>query len=166
MTEQPLTKKTVDVLGRRMAYHERGEGAPILFLHGWPESWFGWRAVMALAALRHRVIAIDLPGVGGSSGDPTDGSKAALATIVRGVVEALELSHLTLVGQDVGGMVAYAYARSYDDLDSAVALALAAKDLSHNFLAGFFLFAVQVPCSVLARVWVSDGSGGVTCTGG
>ena len=27
MTEQPLTKKTVDVLGNRMAYHERGEGS-------------------------------------------------------------------------------------------------------------------------------------------
>jgi len=34
MTEQPLTKKTVDVLDARMAYHERGEGAPVLFLHG------------------------------------------------------------------------------------------------------------------------------------
>ena len=31
MTEQPLSKKFVDVLGHRMAYHERGDGAPILF---------------------------------------------------------------------------------------------------------------------------------------
>src|ERR1700720_3971610 len=31
MTEQPLTKKTVDVFGARMAYHERGEGPPWLF---------------------------------------------------------------------------------------------------------------------------------------
>ena len=38
MTEQPLTKKTVDVLGARMAYHERGEGRPVLFLHGNPTS--------------------------------------------------------------------------------------------------------------------------------
>ena len=34
MTEQPLSKQFVDVLGHRMAYHERGAGAPILFLHG------------------------------------------------------------------------------------------------------------------------------------
>ena len=32
MTEQPLTKKTVKVLDGHMAYHERGEGAPILLL--------------------------------------------------------------------------------------------------------------------------------------
>ena len=40
MTEQPLAKKTVDVLDARIAYHERGEGAPILFLHGNPTSSF------------------------------------------------------------------------------------------------------------------------------
>ena len=38
MTEQPLSKKTVEIFGRRMAYHERGQGAPILFLHGKPTS--------------------------------------------------------------------------------------------------------------------------------
>ena len=36
MTQQPLAKKTVDVLDSRMAYHERGEGAPVLLLHGNP----------------------------------------------------------------------------------------------------------------------------------
>ena len=45
MTEQPLTKKTVDVLDARMAYHERGEGAPVLFLHGNPTSSYLWRDV-------------------------------------------------------------------------------------------------------------------------
>ena len=45
-------------------------------------------------------------------------------------------------------------------IPAGVALAIAAKDLSHNFLAGFFLFAVQVRCvvpdwrrSCVARSW-------------
>jgi len=46
MTEQPLAKKTVDVLGSRMAYHERGEGTPVLFLHGNPTSSYLWRDVI------------------------------------------------------------------------------------------------------------------------
>ena len=46
MTEQTLTKKTVEVLDSRMAYHERGEGAPILFLHGNPTSSYLWRDVI------------------------------------------------------------------------------------------------------------------------
>ena len=47
MTEQPLAIKFVDVLDRRMAYHERGAGAPVLFLHGNPTSSYLWRDVIA-----------------------------------------------------------------------------------------------------------------------
>src|SRR5258708_24394211 len=60
MTEQPLTKNTVDVLGARMAYHERGEGAPVLFLHGNPTSSYLWRDVIPELDGRARLIAPDL----------------------------------------------------------------------------------------------------------
>ena len=66
MTEQPLTKKTVDVLDSRMAYHERGEGAPMLFLHGNPTSSYLWRDVIPALAGRGRLIAPDLIGMGDS----------------------------------------------------------------------------------------------------
>jgi pimeloyl-ACP methyl ester carboxylesterase len=64
MTEQALTKKTVDVLDARMAYHERGEGAPVLFLHGNPTSSYLWRAVIPELEGRGRLIAPDLIGMG------------------------------------------------------------------------------------------------------
>jgi haloalkane dehalogenase len=67
MTEQPLTKKTVDVLGRRMAYHERGEGLPILFLHGNPTSSYLWRDVIPELEGLGRLIAPDLIGMGDSA---------------------------------------------------------------------------------------------------
>ena len=94
--------------------------APFLFLHGWPESWHSWRQIMALASGQVRAIAIDLPGVGESTGEPTDGSKRELAVVVRGLVERMGLRDLTLVGQDVGGMVTYAYLRMFRDLKRAV----------------------------------------------
>ncbi len=96
--------------------------APFLFLHGWPESSRAWRSLMALAAADIRAIAIDLPGIGRSTGDQTDGSKADLAMLVRELVEKLRLNDLTLVGQDVGGMVTYAYLRRFDDLSRAVVM--------------------------------------------
>ena len=55
---------------------------------------------------------MDLPGIGASTGDPTDGSNDALAAVVHGVAEALALDGFTLVGHDVGSMAAYAYLRS------------------------------------------------------
>jgi alpha-beta hydrolase superfamily lysophospholipase len=62
------------------------EAAPFVFLHGWPESWSSWRQVMALASQQVRAVAIDLPGVGQSTGNPTDGSKQQLAETVTAAV--------------------------------------------------------------------------------
>src|SRR3981081_4284674 len=73
MTEQPLTKKTVDVLDRRMAYHERGEGRPGLLLHGNPTSSYLWRDVIPELEGRGRLIAPDLSGLGPSAQLPNPG---------------------------------------------------------------------------------------------
>src|ERR1700754_4922819 len=66
MTEQPLAKKAVRVLGHQMAYHDRGSGAPILFLHGNPTSSYIWRNVLPALEGRGRLIAPDLIGMGDS----------------------------------------------------------------------------------------------------
>jgi haloalkane dehalogenase len=64
MSEAPLAKQTVDVRGRRMAYHARGEGRPILFLHGNPTSSYLWRDVIPELEGHGRLIAPDLIGMG------------------------------------------------------------------------------------------------------
>ncbi|MET9338673.1 alpha/beta hydrolase [Nonomuraea sp. NPDC003804] len=95
-------------------------GKPFLFLHGWPESWRAWEGVMDVAAADARVIAIDLPGIGESVGAVPGGSKLRLAEVVHELVRRLELTDLTLVGHDAGGMIAYAYLRRYDDVARVV----------------------------------------------
>jgi len=93
---------------------------PVLFLHGWPQSWAEWHQVMTLAAGDFRAIAIDLPGVGESTPRAADSSKRSLAAVVRALIERLNLENATLVGHDVGGMITYAYLRQYQDLAGAV----------------------------------------------
>lgn len=66
MSEAPLAKQTVDVRGRRMAYHSRGEGRPILFLHGNPTSSYLWRDVIPELEGHGQLIAPDLIGMGES----------------------------------------------------------------------------------------------------
>ena len=73
MSEQALAKKTVDVLDSRMAYHERGQGAPVLFLHGNPTSSYLWRNVIPELEGRGRLIAPDLIGMGDSGKLPDPG---------------------------------------------------------------------------------------------
>jgi pimeloyl-ACP methyl ester carboxylesterase len=90
----------------------------LVLLHGWPESWATWRELIPLAASAHRVVAIDLPGIGGSGRpaagpDGVPGTKAGIAGVVRDLIGALGLSDVTLVGHDIGGMVAYAALRAF-----------------------------------------------------
>ncbi len=64
-TEEPQ-KKTVEVLGKRMAYVEAGSGDPIVFQHGNPTSSYLWRNVIPHLADQGRCIAVDLIGMGDS----------------------------------------------------------------------------------------------------
>jgi haloalkane dehalogenase len=73
MSEQTLAKKTVDVLDSRMAYHEHGQGAPVLLLHGNPTSSYLWRDVIPELEERGRLIAPDLIGMGDSGKLPDPG---------------------------------------------------------------------------------------------
>src|ERR1700712_2621588 len=73
MSEPSLEKKYVDVLGSRMAYHERGAGQPVLFLHGNPTSSYLWRDVIPELEGLGRLIAPDLIGMGDSGKLPNPG---------------------------------------------------------------------------------------------
>ena len=59
-------KKTIEVLGRRMAYIEMGQGDPVVFQHGNPTSSYLWRNIMPHVAPVGRCIAVDLIGMGDS----------------------------------------------------------------------------------------------------
>lgn len=62
----PLTKRYCMVDGKRMAFHETGEGRSVVFLHGNPTSSYLWRNVIPHVARRARCIAPDLIGQGDS----------------------------------------------------------------------------------------------------
>ena len=84
----------------------------ILFLHGWPEDWSSMRQLMVRASRSAHAVAIDLPGIGGSRAARRAGTKSDIARSVLELAEKLELGNLTIVGHDVGGMVAFACLRA------------------------------------------------------
>ena len=59
-------KKFIEIKGRKMAYIDEGEGAPIVFQHGNPTSSYLWRKVMPECVGLGRLIACDLIGMGDS----------------------------------------------------------------------------------------------------
>ncbi|XP_073106656.1 epoxide hydrolase 1 isoform X2 [Elaeis guineensis] len=66
-----ISHRTVEVNGIRMHVAEKGEGPPVLLLHGFPELWYTWRHQIAgLAARGYRAIAPDLRGYGDTDAPP------------------------------------------------------------------------------------------------
>ncbi|HTA88074.1 MAG TPA: alpha/beta hydrolase [Polyangiaceae bacterium] len=96
-----------------------GEGPPVLLLHGFPAYWADWKEQMlALAAAGFRVIAPDLPGYAESDKLPStlDYRSTLLASDLAGLVHALGLSQVYLVGHDWGGTLAYCLASEHPEL--------------------------------------------------
>src|SRR5215468_2256538 len=64
-SSQPFAaKRFLEIKGRRMAYIDEGEGAPIVFAHGNPTSSYLWRNVMPACRGLGRLIACDMIGMG------------------------------------------------------------------------------------------------------
>lgn len=119
-----LRHRQIEVTGSSLHIVEAGDPAnpPIVFVHGFPTSWSSYRRMLELAAPSAYAIAVDLPGIGGSTGDPTDGTKKAMAQKLHDLFDVLGLRDVTLVGGDIGGMVVYAYLRHLPGLARAVIL--------------------------------------------
>jgi pimeloyl-ACP methyl ester carboxylesterase len=89
----------------RLRYFRRGTGAPLVFAHGWLANANLWRKVVELLADRFTCIALDLPfGAHRIAMDPqADLSPAGCADMIVSALTALELSEVTLIGNDSGG---------------------------------------------------------------
>lgn len=97
-------------------YVTAGDGAPVVLLHGFPETWFAWRLVMPALARRYHVIAPDLRGLGGSTRPAGGYDKKRVAEDVWELVRhTLGYDSFFLVGHDWGGPVAYALAAGHRD---------------------------------------------------
>jgi pimeloyl-ACP methyl ester carboxylesterase len=101
------TLEKIQVDGRTLAYRELGSGPPVLLLHGWPTSSFLWREVMPPIARANRVIALDMPGFGGSD-KPLDARYDFdfFERALDGFLDALEIDRVAVAGHDMGGPIA------------------------------------------------------------
>ena len=121
MTEQPLVKKSIAVRNTRMVYHERGQGAPILLLHGNPTSSYLWRDVLPALEGRGRLIVPDLIGMGDSGKLPNPGPDTYRFTTHRdylwSFIDAVvgTAQAVTLVLHDWGSALGFDWANRHRD---------------------------------------------------
>jgi pimeloyl-ACP methyl ester carboxylesterase len=108
--------------GVRLHYVIGGEGPPVILVAGFPQTWYAWRKVMPALARDHEVVAVDPPGIG-KSGLSSEGYDAdRVAASLFALARRLRLRRPTVVGHDLGGWFAYAYARSHPRQVSGLAI--------------------------------------------
>ena len=113
-------KKFIEIKGRKMAYLDEGEGAPIVFQHGNPTSSYLWRKVMPACVGLGRLIACDLIGMGDSEKLPNSGpdryTYAEHREFLFALWEELGLKRdVVLVIHDWGSTLGFDWASQYPD---------------------------------------------------
>jgi len=113
-------KQFIEVLGKRMAYVEMGEGDPIVFQHGNPTSSYLWRNIMPHLADQGRCIAVDLIGMGDSDKLDNPGADSYRYVEHRDYLfaawEALGIKdQVTFVIHDWGSALGFDWARQHQE---------------------------------------------------
>lgn len=94
----PFTSRFVELAGCRLHYVDEGAGPPVLFLHGSPMWSFMYRHCIHALRDRRRCVALDMPGLGLSTGPIVWGGQYARnAEAYRAFVRRLDLREITVV---------------------------------------------------------------------
>jgi pimeloyl-ACP methyl ester carboxylesterase len=101
------------VNGTDIHYMIGGSGPAVVLLHGYAETSHMWLPLVPLLAEHHTVIIPDLRGAGDSERPQAGYDKKNMAVDIHELVTSLGFRQATVVGHDIGLMVAYAYAAQF-----------------------------------------------------
>lgn len=110
--------------GVKIHYATLGEGHPIVFVHGFPDFWYSWRAQMEALSGEYKTVALDTRGYN-LSGQPKGVEKYDMKLLV-GDIDAvrrdLGVEKMTVVGHDWGGVQAWKYAMDHPEHTSQLVI--------------------------------------------
>jgi pimeloyl-ACP methyl ester carboxylesterase len=85
---------------------ERGDGPPLVFVHGHTGRWANWLANIPLLSRTHRVIAMDLPGFGHSPMPRESITIENYGRTLDALMDRLDITAAPVVGNSMGGFAA------------------------------------------------------------
>jgi len=89
-----------------IAWERRGEGFPLVLVHGLGYGRWGWEPVADQLAERYQVVLLDNRGVGESDAPPGPYTVAEMAEDTLRVMDEAGIERAHLVGTSLGGMIA------------------------------------------------------------
>ena len=137
-----LRLSTVDTGGRSIRVGRAGpdEGTPVVLIHGFSGDLNNWLFNIEALSATSPVIAIDLPGHGGSSKDVGDGSLKTLSDTVAAAFDKMGVAEAHLIGHSLGAAVAARLAIDHAGVARSLTLiapaGFSATGVSEDFLTG------------------------------
>jgi pimeloyl-ACP methyl ester carboxylesterase len=123
LAEGPWEHRMVSANGSRFHAVEAGDGPLVLLVHGYPQYWWAWRAVLPeLAKSGHRVVAVDLRGYGLSDKPPRGYDPFTLSADLAGMIRSLGAKDAAVVGHGLGGLLAWTMAVLTPDVVRRIAV--------------------------------------------
>ncbi|MEJ6785194.1 acetoin dehydrogenase dihydrolipoyllysine-residue acetyltransferase subunit [Aminobacter sp. Piv2-1] len=136
---RPAPQRAGETAPLNFAWLRQGEGRPIVLIHGFGADLNSWRPMLAAGPVGALLLALDLPGHGGSPRRaPAD--LDAIAADVEATLAALDVGPVLLVGHSFGGAVATTVAaRGHADVRALALIAPAGlgPEINGAFLQGF-----------------------------
>lgn len=90
-----------------------GDGPPVYLLHGFPETWYGWRKQIPVLAERYTVIAPDLRGYGATEKPACGYDKRTMANDLAALMDHHGHERAAIVGHDRGARVGTRFAKDH-----------------------------------------------------
>jgi len=137
-----LDERFAEVKSVRLRYFVGGSGEPLLLVHGLGGAASNWVELAPALARRRRVLAVDLPGHGGSSALPAAPSTAAYADRIGLLAELEGMLPAPVVGHSFGGLVALRLAMRRPEAVTGIVLAAAAGISLRRLLARALVHAI------------------------
>lgn len=109
MRTEALDERRVLVRGLSTSYLEAGAGPVLLLVHGNLTTFKSWRRIIAEFRSTHRVVAVSLPGYGGTSPQP-DVELDTLVAFLTDFLDALSIDEAIVLGHSAGGLIAATFA--------------------------------------------------------
>lgn len=138
MSTAATQRKEIELPAGRIRYREAGEGKPVVFVHGYLVDGRLWDGVVDNLSSRFRCLAPDWPiGANQIAMNPgADLSPYGIAELIANFLEALDLSDVTIVGNDSGGAMSQVLVTRHPERIGR--LVLTNCDTHENFPPGIF----------------------------
>lgn len=108
-----MNTQKIKAADTEISFYDEGNGKPIVLIHGFAGGKEYWDKVLPDLAKENRVIALDLPGHGGSGMGKESYSIEDMADVIKDFLDHLGLKKVTMFGHSLGGYITLAFAELY-----------------------------------------------------